>query len=185
MLVLVVVTTTDETGAAFRYTLQMSSAPGVNGFGEQVTNTGFSRSTTNVADADVPDVAVIVTDDRVAVSDALAANVADTAPAATLTLAGTVTVVRLLVSATLVPPDGAGAESVTVHVVFVPPTSVDTGQLTLLTPTVDEVLMVTWNVLTTDAREAVTVAVPLPDVAAVAVNCAVDVPAFTRTDAGT
>src|SRR5215471_1148926 len=52
-------------------------------------------------------------------------NVAVVAPAATVTVAGTVAALRLLlVNATTAPPVGAAALSVTVPVLFAPPVSV-------------------------------------------------------------
>src|SRR5438067_12698140 len=52
-------------------------------------------------------------------------NVAVVAPAATVTDAGTVAALRLLlVNATTAPPDGAAALSVTVPVLFAPPVTV-------------------------------------------------------------
>ena len=51
---------------------------------------------------------------------AVAPKLAALAPAATVTDAGTGTVGLLLESETSAPPPGAGAESVTVHVVFAP-----------------------------------------------------------------
>ena len=57
------------------------------------------------------------------------------APAATVTLTGTVTLVLLLDSATLAPPAGAAALSVTVQLEVPGETTLDGLQLTLLTVT--------------------------------------------------
>ena len=68
-------------------------------------------------------VAVSVTGVAVVTDEVVAANVALVAPAATVTLAGTVTALLALVSATCAPPVGAGAVRVTVPVEEAPPTT--------------------------------------------------------------
>ena len=172
-------------GAAFNRTLQMRSAPAMTGFGEHVSESGFSCSTVIAAEAlDEPSVAVTVTDVAVAVVGAVAVNVAEVAPEATVTAAGTVVAATtLLARATLVPPSGAGADIVTVHAVFVPPIRVDVAQTSLLTVSaeVSEICVV----FVTMPRLAVTVAVPDAEAEGVAVNCAADAPALTRTVVGT
>ena len=50
-------------------------------------------------------------------------------PDGTLMVAGTVTLALLLESPTLAPPPGAAPDSVTVHVLLAPPTSVAGAQL--------------------------------------------------------
>jgi hypothetical protein len=70
----------------------------------------------------VPLVAVIVTDVEDVTVLVVIVNVAVVAPAATVTLAGTVaTEVRLLESVTAIPPAGAGPFRVTVPVDGLPP----------------------------------------------------------------
>lgn len=90
----------------------------------------------------LPYVAVIVTVALVFTAFDVAVNVAEVAPAATVTLAGTVAAdVLLLESVTLAPPEGAAEESVTVPVEFaLPPTTLvglsdsplSTGALTVI-----------------------------------------------------
>ena len=58
-------------------------------------------------------------------TDVVTANVAVVAPAATVTLAGTVAAALLLASATTAPPAGAAAESVTVPVEPAPPVTLE------------------------------------------------------------
>jgi hypothetical protein len=65
-------------------------------------------------------VAVTVTDCALLTLPAIAENVAIVVPAATVTEAGTVKSSVLLDNATLAPPEGAGDESVTVHVELAP-----------------------------------------------------------------
>jgi len=69
--------------------------------------------------------AVIVTDWLVATATVVAVKVAEVAPAATLTEAGTVTAALLDARATGSPPVGAAELIVTVPVELVPPTTVD------------------------------------------------------------
>jgi hypothetical protein len=69
-----------------------------------------------------PALAVIVTDTDAVTGDVATVNPALVAPAATVTLAGTVaTAVLLLESVTTVPPEGAAAVSVTVPLTELPP----------------------------------------------------------------
>ena len=76
-------------------------------------------------------VAVIVTGVDAATLDVVVVNVAVVAPAATVTLAGTVaTAVLLLESDTTRPPAGAALESVTVPVEFAPPVTLAGFRLT-------------------------------------------------------
>jgi hypothetical protein len=86
----------------------------------------------SVAVLDVPPyVPVIVTGVLDATTLVAAANVALVAPAATVTLAGTVAVeVLLLDSVTCAPPVGAAADKVTVPVEPFPPTTVEGLMLT-------------------------------------------------------
>ena len=69
---------------------------------------------------------MIVTAVDAVTADVATANVAVVAPAATVTLAGTVAAdVLLLDSVTTAPPDGALAESLTIPVEPVPPTTLE------------------------------------------------------------
>jgi hypothetical protein len=132
----------------------------------------------------VPLLAVIVTDLEEVTVAVVIGNVAVVAPAATVTLAGTVaTEVRLLDSVTTIPPAGAGPFSVTVPVDGFPPCTV-LG----LRVRVDNVGALTVRV----ARRVVPryVAEILAEVllatgVVVTVNVAVVAPAATVTDAGT
>jgi hypothetical protein len=77
-------------------------------------------------------VADTVTDVEAATDDVVMANVALVAPAATVTLAGTVAAaVLLLVSDTAAPPEGAPLDSATVPVEFEPPVTLVGLTLTL------------------------------------------------------
>lgn len=104
----------------------------------------------------------------------LTVNVAEVAPAATVTVAGTVADVELELRLTGYPPVGAALEMVTVPVLLVPPTTLVGFNVTLLTvgpstmsgpvilvvPTCAPMLAVT--VLTTPLVVAVKVAVEEP-----------------------
>ena len=69
-------------------------------------------------------------------------KVAVLAPAATVTLAGTVAAVLFLDSVTTAPPAGAGPLSLTVPVAEFPPTSVLGLRLTEISPTPESTLSV-------------------------------------------
>lgn len=69
-------------------------------------------------------VAVTVTAVDVVTTEVVAVNVAEVAPAATVTEAGSVAALELSLRVTLAPPVGAGPLSVTVPVELVPPTTV-------------------------------------------------------------
>ena len=66
---------------------------------------------------------MIITDVDAVTTDVVTANVAVVAPAATVTLTGTVADALLLDSVTTAPPEGAAAVSVTVPVEPDPPTT--------------------------------------------------------------
>ena len=68
---------------------------------------------------------MIATDVVAVTTDVVTANVAVVAPAATVTLAGTIADASLLDSVTTAPPEGALPESVTVPVEPVPPTTLE------------------------------------------------------------
>jgi len=72
----------------------------------------------------LPALAVIVATDEVVTDVVDTVNVALVAPAATVTLAGTLATVLLLESAVANPPDGAAAVSVTLPCDALPPTTV-------------------------------------------------------------
>ena len=109
------------------------------------TDVGFKLSALNVTGAVLMvNVAVLVTIPAVAVIVAVVAaftevvvtvNVAVDAPAATVTLAGTVADALLLERLTPIPPVGAGEPSVSVPVAFVPPfTAVGFTETAVRTP---------------------------------------------------
>ena len=104
--------------------------------------------------------------------------------AATLRLAGTVTLALLLDSPTVTPPEGAGADNVTVQVELPGAFTVPGAQLRLLGTTVTvRLTLVDWL---WPFRVAVTVAVwLLATVPLVAVNVALFCPAAIVTLAGT
>ena len=116
----------------------------------------------------------------------VALNVVEVAAAATVTEAGTVSVVFVLVSVTFAPPAGAAPESVTVHVLEAFCPSVLGLQPSEETVTAAGAINVIELVLDTLPRVAVMTAVWLDDTAlAVAVKVAVVAPAATVTEAGT
>jgi len=78
-------------------------------------------------------VAVIVAVTCIATTDVMAVKVVLLVPAGTVTLAGTVTAGSLLASATVLPPGGAGPESVTVPMDGWPPSTGEALNTTLLT----------------------------------------------------
>jgi hypothetical protein len=95
-----------------------------------VTATGF---TVNVVVLLTPSDDAVITAGVLAVTDVVViANVADVAPAASVTDAGTTAAAELLVSVTTAPPVGAGDPSVSVPVAAAPPI-----RLTGFTVTVD------------------------------------------------
>jgi hypothetical protein len=97
------------------------------------TDVGLSVKVLNVTDATTgftvrvvvlltPSDDAVITAGVLAVTDVVViANVADVAPAASVTDAGTTAATELLVSVTTTPPAGAGEPSVTVPVAAVPP----------------------------------------------------------------
>lgn len=103
-------------------------------------------------------------------------KVALVCPAATVTLAGTVTG-SLADSATTAPPLGAAAERATVPVAVLPPTTL--VGLTVTSETVSRATVTVGDWLLPPFNVAVTVAVPAPT--AVIVNAAVEAPADTVT----
>jgi len=144
----------------------------------------FGPWTTNGAVADVPfAVAVIVAVPVVLTATVVTVNVAVVAPAATVTVAGTVAPARFDESVIGSPPAGAGLEMVTVPVEFVPPSTVvglservvTVGALTFRGP----VTLVVPSV----APIFATTLVVIPDV--VTLNVAVLEPAGTVTEPGT
>lgn len=162
----------------------MSSAPGLSGFGEHVNDTGLSCWSGIFVEmvVDSRD-AVTVTVSAARIGEAVAVNVRDVAVAGMVIVAGTVTDATLLVSVIVFPPDGAAPDSETVHVVLVPPISVDGVHASALTVT-DAAATVNCTVLAREPIVAVRVAVPTADVEGVAVNWAATAPALMRTDAG-
>ena len=108
--------------AVARVTVPMLVAPPVTvaGFIASPASHGFTPS---VAVCDDPlYVAVMTAPTAAATGFVVMANVAEAAPASTATEAGTVAAaVLLLVSATTAPAGGAGADSVTVPVLPIPP----------------------------------------------------------------
>lgn len=89
--------------------------------------------TVSVADLlDAPNVAVILGDVTVATAVVVTVNVADVAPCATVTDAGTVATALLDASVTTLPPAGAGPVRVTVPVEDAPPATAVGFKVTLL-----------------------------------------------------
>ncbi|HUI58056.1 MAG TPA: hypothetical protein VLY04_23945 [Bryobacteraceae bacterium] len=119
VLLLVSATALPPAGAAwFSVTVQVLEALGPRLAGLQasaVTVVGAVRLIVALCEL-LPRVAVTVADCEVVKVPVVALNVAEVAPAATVTDAGTVTTVLLLVSATALPPVGAAWFSVTVQV---------------------------------------------------------------------
>jgi hypothetical protein len=109
------------------------------------TDVGFKLNALNVAGAvlivtvavlvTIPAVAVIVADVAAFTAAVVTVNVVVDAPAATVTLAGTVADALLLERLTTIPPVGAGEPSVIVPVAFVPPlTAVGFTETAVRTP---------------------------------------------------
>ena len=109
------------------------------------TDVGFKLRALNVTGAvlmvnvavlvTIPAVAVIVADVAALTAAVVTVNVAVDAPAATVTLAGTVADALLLERLTTIPPVGAGEPSVIVPVAFVPPfTAVGFTETAVRTP---------------------------------------------------
>jgi hypothetical protein len=95
-------------------------------------------------------------------------NEAESAPAAIPTVDGTVTLAELLFKAIANPPLGAALVRRTVQVMDLPGIRIVVGQDTVLS--LDGPVTVTCVVLATPAAVPVTVTVPLPEAAAVAVK---------------
>jgi hypothetical protein len=150
----------------------------------ETTRTGL---TVMVADLETPlRVPVIVRDDAAVTALVVMVKVADVAPAATVTLAGTVPiVVDEDESVTTAPPAGAGFVNVTVPVTAKPPVTAATLVATL-DKTAGGGVTVRVAVPVLPLVVAVIVALVLAfTVPAVIVNVAVRVPAATVTDTGT
>jgi len=127
---LVSVTTAPPMGAApFRLTVPAVDAPPKTGVVISVTPVAINGPTVNVAGTVTPlYVAEIVTGIDIATVLVLMVNACDvTAPPATVTHPGTVVFGSLLVSATWIPPAGAGPFSVTVFAVVAVPPNTDEG----------------------------------------------------------
>jgi hypothetical protein len=128
------------------------------------TDVGLSVKVLNVTDATTgftvrvvvlltPSDDAVITAGVVAVTDVVViAKVADVAPAASVTDAGTTAATELLVSVTTTPPAGAGEPSVTVPVAAVPPLT-----LTGFTLTVDNEPSGSESVLTASVFPAMSV----------------------------
>jgi hypothetical protein len=182
--------TEEPPGGAFcvSVTVQALAAPGAR-------LEGLHASVNMSTGADTPIAAVIELPPRVAVKVALwslvikaaavALNVAVVAPAATVTDAGTMSKVLLLVSLTDEPPVGAAWVSVTVHVLTAPCPRLPGLQVNVESCScADRLMFAVFELL---PRVAVTVALWLlvMEAAAVALKVAVVAPAATVTDAGT
>ena len=186
VLLLVSVTAAPPAGAApFKVTVPVDEVPSVTLVGLSVTLEGIGALTVKFADLVVPlnsaemlDVALAATGVVVTV------NVALVAPAATVTLAGTVAAdVLLLVSVTAAPPAGAAPFKVTVPVDEVPPVT-----LVGLSVTLEGVGALTVRftdfVVPLSSAEMLTVALAVTGVVVI-VNVALVAPAATVTLAGT
>jgi len=104
-------------------------------FGETAIDLTVAGITVREPDVvEVPCLAVTVADTFEATALVVMLNVADEVPPATFTDAGTVTLVELEVSVTVMPAAGAGEFSVTVPVAAVPPVTVDGAAATVPTP---------------------------------------------------
>lgn len=132
---------------------------------------------------DAPRVAVIVTVTGTVAGDAVIIKAKVFDPAEILTVTGIDTVDELLASESTVPPVGAGPERAPVQT-FEVPLSSTFGQLMLLMVSACAATA-TCTVLETSATLAVTLDTPLPEAAAVAINCVEEAPWLIRTDAGT
>ena len=106
----------------FRVTVPVDDVPPVTVVGESVTDDGTGAVTVRLAVADEPDVAVIVAERSALTGVVDIVKVVVVAPAATRTLAGTVTLELFEPRLTVSPPVGAGPFSVTVPVEELPPT---------------------------------------------------------------
>ena len=135
------------------------------------TDVGFKLNALNVAGAvlmvnvavlvTIPAVAVIVADVAALTAAVVTVNVAVDAPAATVTLAGTVADALLLERLTTIPPVGAGEPSVIVPVAFVPPfTAVGFTETAVRTPAGTEIDLVASVFPATSTLQYVIVCVP-------------------------
>jgi hypothetical protein len=111
-----------EGAGALSVTVPVDAAPPIRAAGFRVTELTKSGRTSNGSPIElVPHFAVTVDVTGSVIVLVLIINVADDAPAETLTLEGTSTADWLLLSQTVAPPVGAAPLSVTVPVEFVPP----------------------------------------------------------------
>lgn len=133
--------------APVRYTVPSELAPPVTVDGLRVTAVTVGGAIVKVPDTPLPwNDAVTVTAVDAATGDVPTENVAVVAPAATVTLVGTVALAAFPERVTTVPPAGAAVRRVTVPVVEVPPTT-RVGES-----------------VTVEIGEALTVSVPVADV---------------------
>ena len=107
-------------------TVPVEGLPPTTEVGETVRLESVGGVIVNVALTEFPEsVPVTVADVEVVTVDVVAVKVAEVAPAATVTLAGTFALALLQLSATIEPPVGAGPLRLTVPVEEFPPITVD------------------------------------------------------------